>query len=550
MIKNMQGVKGSPTWLDIAEKEAWKEASRIIKDTALTNEMSVYQNDPVKFGREVLGETYTEDIEKVMYSVLENPVTIARSATAPGKSHGAARIAAWFYKTHENSKVFTTAAPPLENLKRILWGEIMGIVRKHPRLFDTDTIRSLFIARNSESFIAGLTIPTSGTSEEREAKFSGKHAPYLLFIVDEGDAVPEEVYRGIEGCMSGGMARLLVMFNPKIMAGSLYRKEISGMANVVKLSAFNHPNVVQGKIVIPGAVDRNITLQRINEWTVPLKSTEKRDASCYDVPDFLVGATAVAPNGVLYEPLEAGVRKIVNPAFSYMVLGEYPAQNEMQLINQVWIDAARSRYDMYVAQRGAKPPEYVKAIMGLDPAELGTDANACCIRYGGFVLPMLTWNGVDTDMSATKALEIYRQYDCDIAYIDATGIGSSIAPSMSRRGRDDSNRVRAVGVKLASSPGNFIKSDLGEFYQLRDQLWWALREWLRIDTSSMLPPDPYLLDDLRAPTYRIDDRGKIRISRKDDLRKILRRSPDRGDALTLTFSPQARPKIIRLNIAG
>ena len=38
----------------------------------------------------------------------------------------------------------------------------------------------------------------------REAKFSGKHAPYLLFILDEGDAIGDEVYRGIESCMSGG----------------------------------------------------------------------------------------------------------------------------------------------------------------------------------------------------------------------------------------------------------------------------------------------------------------------------------------------------------
>ena len=60
------------------------------------------------------------------------------------------------------------------------------------------------IIRSDKSFIQGVAIPMSGSPEEREAKFSGKHSPVLIFIVDEGDAVPEEVYKGIEGCMSGG----------------------------------------------------------------------------------------------------------------------------------------------------------------------------------------------------------------------------------------------------------------------------------------------------------------------------------------------------------
>ena len=75
----------------------------------------------------------------------------------------------------------------------------------------------------------------SGTEAQREAKFSGKHAPYLLFILDEGDAIPDEVYRGIESCMSGGHARLLIMFNPRAEVGEAYRMERDGRANVIKL---------------------------------------------------------------------------------------------------------------------------------------------------------------------------------------------------------------------------------------------------------------------------------------------------------------------------
>jgi len=76
----------------------------------------------------------------------------------------------------------------------------------------------------------------------------------------------------------------------------------------------------------------------------------------------------------------------------------------------------------------------------------------------------------------------------------------------------------------------------GEFGILRDQLWWSVREWLRTDPSAMLPPDPDLADELCAPRYRIK-RGKIKVSDKEALRTMLRRSPDKADALCLTFAP-------------
>ena len=59
---------------------------------------SEYQDDPVGFGEQVLGETYTDEVQTLMKSVRDNPVTVAISANATGKTHGAARVGVWFYK--------------------------------------------------------------------------------------------------------------------------------------------------------------------------------------------------------------------------------------------------------------------------------------------------------------------------------------------------------------------------------------------------------------------------------------------------------------------
>jgi len=535
-------------WVEKMIQTAWEEAQRLQRATRYAEQFAIYRDDPVGFGEDILHEYYTEDVKKVMLSVRDNMVTIARSATEVGKSHGAARIAVWFYRVFPDAKVYLTAAPPIENLKKILWGEIMGVVDKHAALFLDDKISKDTIQRNPESFITCIAVPTTGTPEQREAKYSGKHAPHILFIVDEGDAVPDDVFKGIEGCLSGGlMPRLLIMFNPRAQQGLVYTKELNHQANVIKLSALSHPNVVTGKPVIPGAVSQSSVIRRVNEWTRPMMENEiEVPGLVFDVPDFLVGRTAEAFDGSYYQPLQPGKRIIKvedeGKAFYYMVLGEYPPQGESQLISKDWIDAARSRYDLYVARNGLTPPAEIRPVSGLDVSELGGDWNVYCLRYGGFVPPVIAWQGMDIDWTTEEALKMSKKYNVDINMVDGMGVGSSVAPAMARRGRKDD--VRAVSVKVSERPLPFIKTELGEFSSIRDQLWWAVREWLKNDNDAMLPPDKMLLEELMVCSYEQRLDGRIKVSDKNRMKGVLKRSPDRADALCLTFYPVRRAKVI------
>jgi hypothetical protein len=490
------------------------------------SDFSIYQDDPVGFGERVLGEEYTLEVKALMESVRDNPVTIAKSANAVGKTHGAARVALWWYKCHSECQVYTAAAPPESNLKKLLWGEIGSIVENHEDIFKGDTLKSLHISRSARVFISGVLIPASGTEAQREAKFSGKHAPHLLFILDEGDAIPDECYRGIESCMSGGHARLLVMFNPRAQLGEAYRMERDGRANIVHLSAFNHPNVVSGKDHFPGAVTRDTTVRRINEWSRKLTDRENIDAECFELPQYLEGTTTKSHAGYEYPALKSGHYKIMEPSFSYMVLGQYPAQGSTQLISTAWIAEARSRWDAYVAQNGEVPPIGAYGIMGVDVAEFGADANATCIRYGGFIEQITTWGGMDILSTADRVADEYKARDLFGLNVDATGVGAGVAPKLKRKG------VLANAVKVASSPTE--TTELGEFNIMRDQLWWSVREWLRTDPGAMLPPDSLLIEELQTPAYEILN-GKVRVMKKITMRELIKRSPDRADALCLTF---------------
>jgi len=253
---------------------------------------------------------------------------------------------------------------------------------------------------------------------------------------------------------------------------------------------------------------------------------EPKDGECFELPTFLEGAIAKSQSGSEYPPLQPGYYKIVEPALSYMVLGRYPAQASTQLISKEWISKARSRWDLYVAKHGEIPPEGTAAIMGQDVGEFGSDANVACFRYGGYVEKLVAWSGVDTIRTGDRSIAEYKGRDVLSANVDATGLGAGVAPHMQRGG------CIADGVKVASSPTE--TTELGEFQILRDQLWWAVREWLRTDPGAMLPPDELLIEELCTPTYEVQT-GKVRVMKKDTIRELIKRSPDRADSLCLTF---------------
>jgi hypothetical protein len=74
-----------------------------------------------------------------------------------------------------------------------------------------------------------------------------------------------------------------------------------------------------------------------------------------------------------------------------------------------------------------------------------------------------------------------------------------------------------------------------EFYNLRAAATWRLRDALdpAKNPTLCLPPDELLAADLSSPRWKTMAGGKLVIETKNDVKKRLGRSPDRGDAVTL-----------------
>lgn len=94
-------------------------------------------------------------------------------------------------------------------------------------------------------------------------------------------------------------------------------------------------------------------------------------------------------------------------------------------------------------------------------------------------------------------------------------------------------RVKGVGTDTIAVKVSEKAFDQERFGILRDELWWRMREAFEKGNIS-IPDDPILKGDLNAPRYD-DSSGVIIIESKDKMRKRGVESPNRADALMMTF---------------
>lgn len=556
-----------------------------IKET-LFGDLTKYQDNPVGFIEKELGvENLYQDLIDVSNSVRDNKITLAMSSNGTGKTFIASRLAAWFYLCFPDSQVICAAAPPEENLKQGLFSEISNVYYKYRKtLFKSHAITTLKITDdigaiddvdeiNLKHFLIGKAIPSAGTPERRKASFSGKHAKYQLYIVDEADGCPDEIFEAIDGCLSGSHVRLLCLFNPRQKSGYVYDMWKEELGHIVNLNAFNHPNVITGEEVIPGAVSRDKTIQRILEWTTPVRDGDEKDEiNCFEIPEYLVGAVGISSSGKKYPALEGGWRRIKDSQFATITLGRYPATSQNALFNEVDIDNAITRWKLFKAQYGDTATAGIRPVLGMDVADEGSDDSCVVAKYGNFISQFVPWSGVDLDRSADRLAQMYTDLDAIQAQVEADGIGAAIPPKVSSMFYWRCENIECSGVSktyldttiyqcpichkdmvrchfnikkvYVSSPSN-KKCEFGKLGLMRDELAWEVAEWLKKEPSAMLPDDKDLKRQMLVYTYKEDpNSGKIKVSDKKTVKKLLKgKSDDKFAALRQAFYNPSIPRI-------
>jgi len=165
-------------------------------------------------------------------------------------------------------------------------------------------------------------------------------------------------------------------------------------------------------------------------------------------------------------------------------------------------------------------------VMGIDCSYMGADEAVLCIRKGPIVYKIEALKKIDTHELTAWALSAVSQYEVRNVYIDVVGVGCGVYDNIKKVFKSSDQKVTPVNAQASAS-------NKDEFYRLRDEMWWRLRERIEERTLS-IPEDDDLIYQISTPRLG-QQNGKKKIESKNDMKARKVSSPDRADALCLTF---------------
>lgn len=204
------------------------------------------------------------------------------------------------------------------------------------------------------------------------------------------------------------------------------------------------------------------------------------------------------------------------------VRGEFPSQSALQFIGEGDVDQARQRHmrkDQY---------EWAPVIIGVDPAWTGEDSIEIYLRQGLYSKHLVTIPRNDNDGEvAALVARLEDEYKADAVFVDA-GYGTGIVSFGRTWGRS---------WQLVWFGG---KSSKPEYINKRAEIWGEMKAWIK-EGGCIDPKDDVLYQDLIGPETVPRADGKIQLESKQDMKERGLPSPNKADALALTFaSPVVR----------
>lgn len=467
-----------------------------------------WRKDWNQFIRDRLRANLDPDQQAIVQSVQENRRTSVRSGHARGKDFTAACISLTFLYLYPPSKVINTA-PTDRQAIAIMMSEISSIHKKARGLGGDVQARGIKMLDPDWYMMA---FKASDASTE---SWSGFHSPNILVVVTEASGIEQNTFDSIEGCLTGTLSRLLIVFNPNQCTGEAYQSTRSPLYQKFTLSCLNAPNVVAKEILIPGQVDYEWVKEKLDKpgWVTRIDEKDADPATFFDFQF----------DGVWYRP---------GDLFLVKVMGEFPREGEDQLIPLSWIEQAQARWPN--TERNGP------LTLGGDIAGMGTDKTCLCPRYGDKVEAFKVFAKQDHMETAGKIKQEIS--DGGTAILDTIGEGAGVHSRLIEQ------KVNSVSGKF--SEGADGKRDLTgerEFTNMRAWCYWSVRDALdpKLGGKLALPQDDELTQELTAQKLKVRSDGKIGLVSKDDIKKQLGRSPDKSDSLALTFWPAASAPRIR-----
>lgn len=231
-----------------------------------------------------------------------------------------------------------------------------------------------------------------------------------------------------------------------------------------------------------------------------------------------------------------GVQELVDtyggldtPQARQEIFGEFLdlADDAWQVIPRAWVLLAQERWRAKIGRPMlSDPPDQI----GVDPARGGADSAVIATRFDEWIDPLQVIPGRQVPNGQALAAQILKAAPPEhtLIQIDLGAVGSSPVDFVAE------NHPNTGGINFGTPCKLTDKSGRLRMRNYRAAMYWTLREWLDPggEHEVALPPDELLLEELTAHTFVIGGQG-VQIADKEQVKKVLGRSPDRADALAL-----------------
>ena len=423
-----------------------------------------YQSDPVGFFREVLKADPWTTQEAILNALAEHKRVVVRSCHHSGKTWAAAGIVQWFVRAFDPSLVITTAGSSRQ-VEKQLWNEI---AQHQARAGLGGQLLTMSLTLSPSQRAIGFTT-------DDPIKFQGWHAENILFVVDEASGVPPAIYEAIEGCLTGGNAKLLLIGNPNNPSGTFYEAFRSDLYQKFHVQASDIP-----KRIFP----------TVDEWIEERRQEWGEASATYQV----------------------------------RVLGNFPDQGENALISMKWAEEAQERDG-----DGEGAIE-----VGVDVARYGGDELVAYVRQGNAVVASSYWRGNDTMASAGRVAAIAREHQATAIKVDEIGVGAGVLDRLKEE--FSGRRVSIVGVNVgeaARDREHYFNKRTEIFFGLRERFRDGEISIPKADGLLLDQLVALKFDYTPKGQYRLQSKDDLRKERGSHLAW---QSPDRADALALCFA--------------
>lgn len=172
-------------------------------------------------------------------------------------------------------------------------------------------------------------------------------------------------------------------------------------------------------------------------------------------------------------------------------------------------------------------------IIGVDPAGSGGDRFAVAWRRGDLCIKVESRNKLEHDEAVAWLSRIIDQDKPERMCIDRGSFGANITSALRNMNPKYWDIVKGIDFG-GKSKAKMANPDRAGPWNQRAEIWGRMRDWLK--EGGAIPDDDDLASDISGPKEKFRANNDWLLESKPDMKARGVRSPDKGDALALTFA--------------